>query len=99
VPVTVSLSADAIVRVVLVNRGGSSANFSLSVRVQPGNALVGATTGRIAASETREVRFAWQREKMGASGLKVLLAQVELQGQTDGKPEDNILTQPVTVGP
>jgi hypothetical protein len=98
-PATVSRSADALVTVTLANRGGTSSNFSLSLRVQPGNLLIGATTGTLSAGETRGVPFTWATAFMGADGVKVLLAQVELPGQTDGHPEDNLLTQPVTVGP
>lgn len=99
VPATVSRSSDALVKVTLVNRGGGSASYSLSLRVQPGNLLLGAATGTLSAGETRDVPFTWGTGFMGTDGVKVLLAQVELVGATDSHPEDNILTQPVTVGP
>ena len=67
--------------------------------MQPGNALLGSTTGTLAAGETKEVPFTWATAFMGGDGVKVLLAQVELAGATDAHPEDNTLAQPVTVGP
>jgi hypothetical protein len=45
------------------------------------------------------VPFTWSTAFMGGDGLKVLVAQVELVGATDAHPEDNTLTQAVTVGP
>src|SRR5207302_6179668 len=83
VPATVSRSSDALVNVMVVNRGGGSASFSLTLRVQPGNTLLGAATGTLAVGESRAVPFTWSKAFMGGDGLKVLLAQVELVGGTD----------------
>src|SRR5262249_19007147 len=54
VPGTVSRSSDALVKVTLANRGSGSASYSLTLRVQPGNTLLGSTTGTLAAGETKE---------------------------------------------
>jgi outer membrane protein assembly factor BamB len=83
-PATVSRSADALVTVTLANRGGASSNFSLSLRVQPGNLLIGATTGTLSAGETRGVPFTWAT--VHGSGWREGAAGAGRAARADGRP-------------
>jgi outer membrane protein assembly factor BamB len=96
---TVSRSANAEVRVLLANRGSSNESYHIYLRFRPGDVLINDFTGTIEAGQTREIGFIWTASQMGENGPRTLVAQVLIIGQTDSNPNDNSLSQPVTVGP
>jgi outer membrane protein assembly factor BamB len=89
-------TAGAVVRVVLTNRGSAETPYRLRLKVEPGSHLIREAEGRLAAGQTLAVALPWPAALM-EEGARTLVAEVEVPGQTDSLPQDNRISQQVTV--
>jgi O-antigen ligase len=98
-PPQVSRQDDAEVKVTIANRGTSSENTELLLRVQPGRVVVADDMEPLARGETKTVSITWPTPLMGDDGPKSLVAELFLKGAVDPSLADNQAIQPVIVGP
>jgi hypothetical protein len=89
-------TSGAMVRVVLINRGSAETPYRLRLTVEPGGHLLQAVEGKLAAGAAETVTISWPASLM-EEGARTLVAVVEALGLTDSRPEDNRVSQAVTV--